>query len=159
MKGSEIILTSPPRGVFDEGIIDAALKPGQIVEITPNTAFDNGRPHWRASSLAAGTHRGIAVLVNDSEQGQLATTAYVANTRCFVYWPASGEELNLLMGNIAGTGSAEDIQQGQALGVDTTGKLIVDSTYNSRPFEAMEPVHGFVTADFLLWVKFRGPFA
>ncbi len=159
-KGSEIILSSDPGGVFDAGPITDTSKPGTVVEMVPASAFENGRPKWRASSASVGTKRGIAILVNDWLQGKLSTDAYVANTMApNIYWPLMGEELNMLVANVAGTGSAERVLQGDLLGVSAAGKLILDSTYATRPFQAMDQQRGFITADFLLWVKFLGNYA
>lgn len=155
-----IILSSNPKGVFDSGVIDDTSKPGTCMEMVTATTFQNGRPHWRASSDTVGTKRGICVLVEDWLQGKLVSDAFVSGT--FIpnlYWPALGEELNLLVANVSGTGSAERVLQGDRLGVSAAGKLILDSSYATRPFQAMEEQRGFITADFLLWVKFLGTYA
>jgi hypothetical protein len=44
-------------------------------------------------------------LLPDQLQGKGATDAYVLGTRCFLYCPISGEEMNLVLGEIAGTGN------------------------------------------------------
>jgi hypothetical protein len=156
-QGSLIIDRAKARGIFDEGTITDTSKPGTVMEIVPGSAFIGGRPQWRASSAADGTKRGIVVLLEDGLQGKLATDAYVANTRCFLYWPQPGEELNMLVTAGAGTGTSNDVDQGDFLGVGSTGKLKPDSSYATRPFQAMEDVS--TIADALVNCKYLGPYA
>jgi hypothetical protein len=152
-RGQEIIVSSEPRGVFDEGVIDDTSKPGTLMEMVPNAAFVGGRPTWRASSHAAGAKGPVVVLLPDQLQGKTATDAYVAGTRCFLYWPVAGENLNLLLGDVAGTGDI--VTQGDLFGSTTTGKIIRNSSYTSAPFQAMESLAA-ATADALVWVKYLG---
>lgn len=152
-KGNEIILSAYPQGKFMEGTITDTSSPGMCVEIVPATAMIDGRPSFRARSLTAGAIGPVAVLLPDSMQGKLATDAYVANTRCFVYYPMAGEELNMLVGDVAGTG--DTIAIGDLYGVNNDGKLKANSSYASAPFEAME-ASAALTADKLVWFKYNG---
>lgn len=154
MKGQKIILSAEPRGVFMEGTITDASYPGMCMEIVPSTTFVGGRPSFRARSAAAGAKGPIFVLLPDTQGGQLATTVYTANTHGFLYAPAMGEELNMLVGDVAGTG--DTIAQGDLFGVNNDGKLKANSSYTSAPFQAMEAITSALTADKLVWMIYHG---
>jgi hypothetical protein len=151
VRGNSIILTSNPKGVFLEGIIDDTSKPGTMMEITPTTGPTGGRPHFRHYQPSAdGDPRMVAVLLEDDLQGFPATTAYVAGSRCRIYVPLPGEEMNVLVRDIAGTGDTHTIGDRFEPG-HADGKLIVQSTSaNVGTFTAMETVPA-PTADMLLW--------
>ena len=157
MKGNEIIVSSEPRGVFKEGTIVGAILPGTIVELVPNSTMNGGRPQWRPTTRAAGGKGLIAVLLPDDLQGMLPTTAYTDGSRCKVYCPAHGEELNLLV-EVPGTGGGAVTFIGESLEVagDNTGHLIT-TTQANRQFTAMEAVtesSGATTE--LTWCMFEG---
>lgn len=153
MRGTEIIVTSEPQGRFGEGQITDTSKPGMMVEIVPNSTFIGGHPKYRARSSADGTIGPILVLLADRFQGKLSTDAYSATTQCFVYAPVAEEELNVLLGDVAGTGDI--VTQGDLFGVSSAGKLKANSAYASAPFQAMETLAA-LTADTLLWCKYLG---
>lgn len=152
-KGTEIVLAVPAKGTFEECTVSGTPKPGTCMEIVPATAPANGRFTYRAKSLTAGSKGGVAVLLPDRLQGKLETDAYVSGTRGFLYWPVAGEELNLLVADVAGT--ADDVAIGDLMGIDATGKLHANAAYTSAPFMALEPITD-PTADYLLWVKYLG---
>lgn len=154
MKGNEIIVSTNPKGVFKEGIVSGTPKPGTIMEVT-TAAPVAGRFTWQASTRTSGAKGLIAVLLPDQLQGKTATDAYVSGTRCFLYCPVAGEELNLLVGDQAGT--ADDVTAGSSLfGVEqTTGKLKLNSSYTSAPFLALETFTD-PTADLLCHVLYLG---
>lgn len=154
-KGNEIVVSSDPKGVFLEGIVVGTPKPGTIMEIKPGVAPASGRFQWQAFQTPAdGKPAIIAVLLPDSLQGKLNTDAYVTLTRCFLYCPAMGEDLNVLRLDIAGT--ADDVAIGDLFMVDNpTGKLIANSSGGSVPFIALETITDPV-ADTLMWVKYTG---
>ncbi len=153
-RGTEIIVSSEPRGRFTEGIISGTPKPGTIMELLAATAPVGGRFTWRASTRSTGAKGAIAVLLPDNLQGKLATDAYVTLTRGFLYFPVAGEELNLLVADVAGT--ADDVAIGALFGVETTtGKLKADSSYGSAPFQALEAITD-PAADYLLWCMYLG---
>lgn len=152
-KGTEIVVTSNPKGMFLEGIMSGTPKPGTVMEIK-NSAMVGGRPTWQVWSKASGAYGLIAVLCPDRLQGTLATDAYVTATRCFLYVPIGGEELNMLYHDVAGT--ADDIAIGALFGVETaTGKIIANSAYAKPCFTALEVVTD-PSADQLVWCMFNG---
>lgn len=124
--GNEIVLTIDPRGRFMEGIIDTAEKPGTIVQIDFTQAKVGNRFHWVAYNRDADGDRPAGpfiVLLPDHLQGKTSADAYAAGDRAFGYVPLPGDELNLLIANLAGT--ADDHAAGEQLMVDDgTGKLV-----------------------------------
>jgi len=153
MRGSVIVAQADPKGRWEEGLIDGTPKPGVVVEMKPATAMNNGRMTWQVFSRADGSLGPMCVLREDDLQGKTYNDAYVSGTRCFLYWPLVGEELNMRVLDIAGTG--DDIAIGDTFGVDQgTGKLVKGSLTNEC-FQAMEAVTD-PTADTMLLVKFLG---
>lgn len=156
MKGTEILLTTNPAGRFEEVVIYGTPKPGTCLEIKA-AALDNGRPTMQAVTRASGAIGSICVLLPDSLQGQKYSDAYVSGARGLVYYPVAGEELNMIIADVAGTGSAEDNAIGDLFGVQTnTGKLLANNSFASAPFQAMEARHGFITGDTWTHMKYLG---
>jgi hypothetical protein len=159
-KGNEIIVNANPKGNFLEGIINTGEtpKPGTIMQIDPTQTQVGGRHVWKAYNRDADGNRPAGpfiVLLPDSLQGQLNTTAYAAGARCFGYCPLPGDELNLLFGNAAGT--ADDIAAGDLLIVnDGDGKLILTTgSPETEPAMALE-AYTDPTEDKLLWCVWTG---
>lgn len=153
MRGTVIVAQANPGGRFDEGIIDGTPKPGVVMEMKTATAMNNGRMTYQVFSRADGSLGPIAVLREDDLQGFDYDTAYVSGRRGFLYWPEPGDELNMRVLDVAGTG--DDIAIGDTFGVDqNTGKLVKGSLTNEC-FQAMEAVTD-PTADTMLLVKFLG---
>lgn len=156
-KGNGIIVSSNPQGKFLEGIINGTPKPGTIVQIDVSEGLDdNGRLTFEPYNAAAdGARQQIFVLLPDHMIGQPATTAYVTGTRCFVYCPIMGEELNMVIGDVAGT--ADDHSFGEFLIVDdTTGELVATTgTPESEPFQLLEDITD-PAADTLAHVMYTG---
>lgn len=147
-RGESIIITTNPQGRKLEGVVSGTPYPGTVMEI--QTPYYQGNRHlWRVYQPGTdGNQRIVAVLIEDKLQGKLVTDAYVDGTRCFLYVPQAGEELNMLFANISGT--ADDHPAGEVLMVDSgTGKLIVTTgTPESEPFINLVAVSD-PTADFL----------
>lgn len=127
-RGNCIIVSSNPRGVFMEGYIAAGQTPmpGTIMQIQAATALRGGRHTFEIYNADAdgGRPKGpFYLLREDPYQGKRITDAYAAGDRCFLYTPLPGEEFNLLLLDITGTG--DDHAVGEMLIVDdTTGKFI-----------------------------------
>ena len=154
-KGSSIVLAANPRGVFLEGNITGTDKPGTVMQLDVSEAEDNGRWTWENFDATDGNQRLIAVLLPDIYQGKLATDAYVTGTRCFLYVPVAGEELNMIILDISGT--ADDFAIGDLLIVDNaTGKLIATTgSPESEPFVCLETITD-PTADTLTRCLYTG---
>lgn len=156
-KGNLILISNDPRGRQHEGIVSGALQPGIVVQMNAAAGLDsNGRATWEPYNTSAdGEQRLIAVLLEDWGLGKPATSAYVDGDRCFVYFPLPGDELNMLLLNIAGT--ADDHPFGEVLMVnDGDGKLVVTTgSPESEAFVLMEAVTD-PTADTLAHCMFTG---
>lgn len=157
-KGNKIIASANPKGHFTEGKINGALVPGTVVQIDTSEGIDSGtgRFDWEAFNQDAdGDQRLIAVLLEDSLQGKLQTDAYVTGDTCFVYFPIAGEELNMLIANLAGT--ADDHSFGEILMVNDGDGLLVATTGSpeSEPFTLLETITD-PTADTLAHCIFTG---
>lgn len=141
-----------------EGYITTAEKPGTIVQIDPTVALKGGRHTFKVYQPGADGESPLGpyfVLLNDYLQGKLATDAYAAGARCYVYTPLAGDEVNLLVANLAGTG--DDHAAGEKLMVDTgTGKMIATTgTPESEPAVLLEAITD-PTADTLAWCMWAG---
>lgn len=157
-RGNEIVVNTEPKGRFVDGTIATAEYPGTIVQIDPTVALVGGRHTWKKYARTANGDRPfgpLGVLREDNLQGKAATAAYAAGDRCFVYIPLIGDELNVLLADVAGT--ADDHSAGEQLMVqNNTGKLIAATgTPQSTPFVLLETVTDPV-ADQLVWVMYAG---
>jgi hypothetical protein len=161
-RGNGIIVTASdsPKGVMLEGYIGAGLtpKPGQIMVRDPSVALKGGRHTYKypAPGADGGAPAGAyAVLMMDKYQGKTVNDAYAAGDRCFLYCPIPGEELNLLLADVAGTG--DDHTAGERLIVqNNTGKLVAfTGTPYSAPAVLLETITD-PTADTLAWCEWCG---
>lgn len=159
-RGNRIVVSSEPKGHFMEGYIASGEtpKPGTIVQRDATVALKGGRHTYKIynrdadGNLPQGPYY---VLMEDYLQGKTPSDAYAEGERCFLYCPLAGDELNLIVGNIAGT--ADDHALGEILMVDDgTGKLIVTTgTPESEVAVLLEAITD-PTADTLAWVQWTG---
>lgn len=157
MKGSDILLSTNPRGFFEEVIISGTPLPGTFMEIVPSTEPVGGRFTYRNVTRGNGVKGPVAILLSDTKQGKTATDAYVSGTRGVIYWPVAGEEMNALLSESAGTGTAGETNIGDLLAIQKdSGQLMAGGALGSTPFYLME--HGGVDGltDTLKWVKYLG---
>lgn len=156
-KGNSIVISQEPRGRFMEGIVNGALYPGVCVQIDVSEGLDGGgRPTWELYNADAdGNQRLVAVLCENWTIGAAATAAYTSGDRGYVYIPLPGDELNMLVSNLAGT--ADDHTFGQIMIIDDgTGELIdTTSSPESEPFILLEAITD-PTADTLAHCLFTG---
>lgn len=127
-----------PKGIQLEGTISGTPTPGTVMEIVA-TALVNGRPTYRVYQPGTdGERRPIIVAMPNLLNSQLCTTAYADGDHGFFYVPQAGEELNMLVADVAGTG--DDHAIGDVMMVDTgTGLLIVTTgSPESEPFILLE---------------------
>lgn len=159
-RGNMIIVTSNPRGVFEEGFVKTGEthQPGMIVQRDASVALIGGRHTYKIYSrdadgnMPAGSYW---VVLNDIMMGKLVSETIAAGERLFLYSPVAGEELNLLLLNISGT--ADDHALGEILMVDSgTGKLI--ATTGSPESECAQLLEAVTdpTADTLAWCQWTG---
>lgn len=152
MKGNEIIVSGPPiNGREDEGKISGTPKPGTLVQIKAATAMVGGRFTYEAYDGTTGL---FAVLDKDHYQGRIATTAYVTGDHVRVYYPLPGDDLNLLVADVGGTG--DTIAIGDIFAAGSAGKLAAATGTASGPlFTAME-ASAALAADTLIWMRYVG---
>lgn len=159
-RGNRIVVTAEPKGQFVQGYLGAGLtpKPGTILQKQTATALKGGRETWELYNADAdgGRPKGpFIVLIEDYLQGQLASTAYAAGAFAFGYIPLPGDELNLLVANIAGT--ADDHAVGEMLIVDdTTGLLIATTGTPETEVAQLNEAITDPTADTLAWCTWTG---
>jgi len=153
--GNEIIVTAEPGGVFKEGPISGTPKPGTVMQIKAATAKVNGNFTWEVYNKASdGVNALIAVLLPDTLRGKVATAAYANGDHGFLYCPIPGEELNMLVADVSGTG--DDHAIGDTMMVDDgTGKLVAASSADAEPFQLLEAATD-PTADALMHAIFTG---
>lgn len=158
-KGSEIVVSALPMGHWEECVFSGAVYPGTCVEIVPSTNPVGGRFSYRNTTRANGAKGPVAVVINDSKQGQLPTTQISSGQRGQIYWPCAGEELNMRVSESVGTGTAGEENIGDLLAVQmTSGELMAGGALASQPFWLLE--HGGVdSGDTLKLCKYLGNLA
>lgn len=154
MKGSKIIVSGDPRGVWLEGTIFGTPKPGICVTIRA-TALVGDEPVFEPYNVASdGKASVVGILLEDSGQGRTYNDAYVTGTKCQVYFPLMGEQFNIWFQNQSGT--ADDVAIGDLFMLDDgTGQLLANSSGDMVPFVAMETLTD-PTADKLIRVMYTG---
>ena len=147
MIGSKILRQSPPCGVKLEGTIIGTPLPGTLVMPQPNQGPTvGGRMNWvplaPSADFSTMPFPGVVVLTEDEMQGKTFKDAYVSGTRCFMYAPLVGEELNVVVAQ-PGTGTGPGFwKPGTPLGaaaanpgqlkIATSNPLFVVSEYTSE---------------------------
>lgn len=153
--GNKIIVDSDPRGKRLEGTISGTPKPGTMMEIVA-TALVNGRPTYRVYQPGTdGEQRPCIICLEDAHNGQLATTAYATGDHGFFYIPLPGEEMNILVADVSGTG--DDHAIGDVMIPDTgTGLFIVTTgSPEMEPFILLEAATD-PAADALMCAMYTG---
>ncbi len=151
-----IVVSSPPRGVFEEIIIGGTPSPGMCMNVTAATEPINGKFTYEVWNRGADGDNGeIAILVEDWLQGKIVTDAYVAGTLAKVYFPANGELFQMLYTNVGGT--ADSFAIGDLMIVDDgIGSLVATTgTPEVEAFTCMETQAG-ITADTLVLSRYNG---
>lgn len=158
-RGNSIIVTAFPRGLMEEGYVAAGetFYPGMIVQQDPTVALKSGRHTYKIYDRGAdGDHPAGAFWVVTERlqalQGKTTTDSYAAGERCSLYAPAHGEELNLIVENLAGT--ADDHSLGEILMVnDGSGKLIATTGTPETEVALLLEAITDPTADTLAWCR------
>ena len=165
-RGNKILITSEPRGRFEEIVVAGTPKPGTCM-YPKNTANVQGHRTMEPAGTTAALGMGadgdmipVAVLLSSLDHaaappGKIATDAYADGDLGVVYYPVEGDELNVLFLNAAGT--ADDVTLGMKMIIDDgTGQILPTAgTVESEPFVAREAFTD-PTADKLLWMVFTG---
>lgn len=154
-QGNCILLTPFKAHRHFEGIVGAGLTiyPGTAVQLQPATALVGGRHTVELYNADAdgGRPKGpIIIAVEDHLQGRPMTTAYTAGERFFGYVPEAGDELNLLLGDVSGTGDAHT--KGEILIIDDgTGEFIATTGSPEEEVAQLLETLAAPTADTLAW--------
>lgn len=154
---NSILLSIDAKGRFLEGIISGTPKPGTCVQVKAATEPVGGRHTWEVYNRDADANRYlVAVLLEAYWLGRGPTDAYVSGEYCRLYCPVPGDELNMLIANVAGTSDTFAI--GDLLIIDDgTGKLVATTgSPEAEPFIMMETTSTALTADTLKHCMFTG---
>lgn len=152
-RGGKILISAAPRGRFIQGVISGTPKPGIVCSIS--SVFTMGGWHtWVPFSATSGHRRLIAVLLEDELRGGALDEAYVSGSIVPLYIPLPGDELNMLLADVTGTGDTHAVLK--MLMVQTaTGKLITESSPESEPFQLLE-AQAALTGDVLAPCVYTG---
>lgn len=152
---NKILLEPDPKGKRIEGFVATGetFYPGMCVQMDPTVSLRGGRHTYKIynrdadGNNPAGPH---VIVLEDHLRGMVMTDSYAAGNRFFGYCPLPGDELNLLIENIAGT--ADDHSAGEILMVnDGTGKFIATTgSPEKEPAMLLEAITD-PTADTLGW--------
>ncbi len=156
-KGNRIVLSPDPQGIKLEGTLTTACKPGQVMEVDPLVlSMTNGRPNYRIYQSGTDGKRAMMVVANvNMFTGGLATDAYAAGDHGYFYVPQAGEEMNMLLGDITGTGDPHTYRD-ILIVQSSTGKLITTTgSPTSEPFILLETLAA-LTTDTLAWCFYTG---
>lgn len=155
MRGNRIVVNPDAKGMYEWGYLTTAESPGTIHQRDASVALKHGKHTYKVYQPGVDGENplgGYWVLVEDLYMGKTNTTAYAAGDYVKFYSPRMGDELNLLVLNLSGTG--DDHALGEKLMVDHgTGKLI--ATTGSPEDEVAQLLEAITdpTADTLAWVQ------
>ena len=165
-KGNGVVVVNRDNARQVWGYISGTPKPGTVMQLKAGTADSAGRFTYEAYNRDDDAERplgAIFILDLDYTQGKTRDDAYASGDFAPL-WPAvPGDEYNLLLKNISGTGTGDEVSIGTILTIDDgTGKLI-PSTGSSEspgspeiePFVSLEEETD-VTADVHIHVQFTG---
>jgi len=146
-RGQKILINPEPKGVIKDGIILGNLKPGICLEI--ETPFYQGNRHrYQPADPQVNAQVPIIILLESKLRGYDIDTAHVSGELGQVYYALPGDELNLLLADVAGTGDTHTALNMYGI-QGATGKLIVESgTFESTPFQLLQS-QSALTADVL----------
>ncbi len=162
-RGNSIVVTADPKGQWEEGYVATSqtFKPGMIVQRDPTVALKAGRHTYKYYDRAADGDKpaGAFWVVTGRLEAMLGksvdSSSIAAGYHTEFYCPRAGEELNLLLGDVSGTGDAHAL--GEILMVDDgTGKLVATTgTPATQVAQLLEAVAAPV-ADTLAWCQWSG---
>lgn len=162
-RGTRIVVSDQPRGRWEELYVGSGvtLYPGMIVQKDLSVALKGGRETVILYDADAdgGRPKGGPFLVATNELGAMVgrdyTTAIPAGEKELFYTPYAGDELNLLIANLSGTG--DDHAIGEVLIVDdTTGKMIATTGSPETEVAVLKEAITDPTADTLAWCQWTG---
>jgi hypothetical protein len=155
MRGNRIVVNPDAKGMYEWGYITTAEYPGTVFQRDPTVALKHGKHTYKVYQPGTDGENpvgGYWVLIEDLYQAKTNVTQYAAGDLAKLYSPRMGDELNLLVGDVAGTGDVH--LAGEKMMLDTgTGKLIV--TTGSPEDEVAQLLEAIAApvADVLAWVQ------
>lgn len=157
-RGAKIVVNPDAKGMYEWGYIasgQTVLLPGTVWQRDATVALKSGKHTYKIYQPGADGENplgGYWILCENLYLGQDATTAYTAGDFVKFYSPRMGDELNLVVLNIAGT--ADDHPLSEKMMVDHgTGKLIVTTGSPEDEVAQLLEVITDPTADTLAWVQ------
>ena len=163
MRGNEIIVNgTEPKGRFNEGYVGTGYTfyPGMAVQEDMSVALKGGRHTFKPYTRGADGKRPagpiwIVTGLLGALIGKTATDSIPAGERVQVYCPVQGDELNLLLGDVAGTGDVH--AAGEILIIDDTTGFFIATTGSPEtgPAVLRESVAA-PTANTLAWCGWSG---
>jgi hypothetical protein len=157
-RGQTIVISECPRGVetAGHGKTGETFYPGMIVQMDPSVSLIGNRHTFKIYNRDAdGNNPAGAFYVVREHAYRDIDQPYAANEMLNLYVPLPGEEVNLLLANIAGTG--DDHTAGEILMVDDgTGKLIATTGSPEREVAMLLEDITDPTTDNLVWTVWGG---
>ncbi len=156
-RGNCIIVTSDPKGQFEEGYVKTSqtFYPGMVVLRDASVALKGGKHTYKIYDESGDGNNptgALWIVLEDGRIGKTTSDSFAAGERCFLYSPRAGEELNLLLLNIAGT--ADDHALGEKLMIDTgTSKFIITTGSPEQEVAQLLEVVTDPTTDTLAWCQ------
>lgn len=151
MKGNRILLSPDPKGRFVEGVVKAGqtFYPGMCVQPDLTIATNGNRYTYGYYDADAdgGRPKGAHwIVLEDIKLGKTATDPFVAGERFQAYAPQPGDELNLYLGDVAGT--ADSHTAGEMLIIeDGTGEFIATTGSPEAEVAQLRETLSALTAD------------
>ena len=130
-------------GRYEEGEADAAILPGEAIELAPDGNYDP----CQASQANAIKRRGLQIAIEDALQGKTVDDAYADGDRVFFYIPIPGDEIQVLVK------SGENIDVGEKLVVEGggSGKFVASGgSETAYQLESLEDSGGALGAATLM---------
>tara|TARA_R110002167_G_scaffold46072_4_gene137798 strand:- start:167 stop:607 length:441 start_codon:yes stop_codon:yes gene_type:complete len=87
-----IVLKSSGYGHHDEGTADAAISPGECIQLAADGKYDPAHK-TKAESIKGD----LLIATEDGLQGKTVTNAYASGDVVFFYIPCSGDHINVLI--------------------------------------------------------------
>jgi hypothetical protein len=154
-RGQRIVVNPDAKGTYAQGYITTAEKPGTVCQLDASVALKHGDHTYKVYQPGTDGENplgGYWILIEDLYQGKTKDDAYAAGDFAKFYSPRMGDQLNLLVANLAGT--ADDHALNEKMMVDTgTGKLIITTGTPEDEVAQLLEVITDPTADTLAWVS------
>lgn len=139
-RGSQIIVSSNPRGTFLTGIAGDTSTPGTCMQVQAATAMIGTNFTFIAAAPGTDGKKVLcAIMLANTKNGLSSTSAAaVAGQLIEMYVPAPGEDINIRLGEVAGTANTYAI--GDRVIIDAEDGIFVPETGSPQdtPFVVME---------------------